>query len=415
MPYGRISGARMKVVQINAVYQYGSTGRIVAELEEQMRKQGIESYVVYGRSMSSEAFGSHVYKMENKRGYYTHKFVTHLTGYQGYASREHTKQAVDFIDKIDPDIIHLHNLHGHYLNLEVLFEYLRIANKMVVWTFHDCWPFTGHCAHFHSVSCNRWQSGCGNCPQKLAYPRSLFFDRSAVQWRAKRHLFLSLPKLHIVTVSRWLQTLVENSFFQGCSVQTIYNGIDTNLFAPQQNLDAFKDELGLLGKKIILGAATTWTERKGLGDFLYLANKLPDDAVILLAGMMKKNVRIPHNVISLGPVNKIETLSMLYSVADVFVNPSRQETFGWTTAEARACGTPAIVYNTSACPEVVGNDYRCGSIVPSFDKDALLEAIKFRLSHDKQSEVTREMVVKRFDKEKQLEKYIHLYGNCFDR
>lgn len=404
----------MRIIQINAFYKYGSTGRIVTELEELMRINGIEPYALFGRSMSNDSYGAHVYKIDKTREYYAHKMMTHLTGYQGYASRECTKRAVDFIDRINPDVIHLHNLHGHYLNLEILFEYLRIANKMVMWTFHDCWPFTGHCAYFHSVSCNRWQTGCGDCPQKYSYPRSLFFDRSSVQWKAKRDMFLSVPRLYIITVSKWLQSLVEQSFFQGCNIRTIYNGVDTNVFAPRVNNTGLKQKYGLPQKKIILGVSTTWTERKGLNDFLYLSKILPDEAVIVLVGKKPKNVCFPNNIIPFGPVNDPQTLSILYSIADVFVNPSKQETFGLTTAEAMACGTPAIVYNTTACPEVVGCDSACGSIVPSFNKDALFEAILFRLSHSKQIDIARERVVENFDKEKQLGKYIQLYKEYFN-
>lgn len=400
----------MKVVQINTVYQFGSTGRIVCELENTMRRNDISPYAIYGRDMTGETFGPDVYKMNDKYGWYVHKYTTHLIGYQGYSSKKHTQKAIEFIEQIDPDVVHLHNLHGHYLNLEVLFDYLQRTNKKVVWTFHDCWPFTGHCAYFHHIGCERWKNGCGNCPQKTMYPRSMIFDRSERQWKDKRRMFSSLQNLHIVTVSNWLKSLVEESFLGDCDIRTIYNGIDISIFSPQNSGELVKSKLGLdAAKKLVLGVASGWTERKGLSDFIYFAQNAPSDVIFLLVGQIPRSQKLPDNIIPYGRTNSQTELAELYSAADLFVNPSRQETFGLTTAEAMACGTPAIVYDTTACPEVVGRDSRCGDVVPSMDRQAMLECILHRLSMVKDEVATRQWVVNNFDKEVQLANYIKLY------
>ena len=400
----------MKVVQINTVYKFGSTGGILCDLETKMRQHGIEPYAVYGRDMTGETFGDGVYKMNNKLGWYVHKYTTHLLGYQGYSSKAQTQKAIDFIDRIDPDVIHIHNLHGHYLNLKVLFDYLQKANKKVVWTLHDCWAFTGHCAHFYQIGCERWKNGCGNCPQKIAYPRSVFFDRSEKQWLDKRKLFTGLENLHIVTVSDWLKSLVKESFLGDCDVRTIYNGIDTSVFLPRGNASLLKKKLGLdENKQLVLGVASGWTDRKGLTDFIYFAENAPSDISFLLVGQMPSGIKLPDAIIPYGRTNNRTELAELYSAADLFVNPSRQETFGLTTAEAMACGTPAVVYDLTACPEVVGTDIRCGAIVPAMDKKAMLDCILDRLSVQKHEDASRQWVVNNFDKENQLEHYIKLY------
>jgi len=400
----------MRVVQINTVYQFGSTGRILCDLEEAMRRNNISPYAIYGRDMTGEIFGSDVYKMSDKCSWYINKFTTHLLGYEGYSSKKQTQKAINFIERIDPEIVHLHNLHGYYLNLEELFEYLQKTNKKVVWTFHDCWPFTGHCAYFHQIGCERWKNGCGNCPQKISYPRSMIFDRSERQWQDKRKWFTSLPNLHIVTVSNWLKSLVEESFLGDCDIRTIYNGVNTSVFLPQESGKLIKNKLGLdTTKKLVLGVASGWTERKGLADFMYFAEKAPADVVFLLVGQIPSGVKIPDNIIHYGRTNNLAQLAELYSAADIFVNPSKQETFGLTTAEAMACGTPAIVYDTTACPEVVGSDTRCGDIVPAMDKQAMLECILNRLSMPKDEVATRQWVVNNFDKEIRLDDYVKLY------
>ena len=400
----------MKVVQINTVYKFGSTGRILCDLEDKMFQNDIEPYAIYGRDMTNEVFGNNVYKMNNKFGFYVHKYTTHLLGYQGYSSRKQTKKAIAFINNISPDIVHLHNLHGHYLNLGILFNYLHQTNKKVVWTFHDCWPFTGHCTYFHQIGCERWKTGCGNCVQKIAYPRSLFFDRSEKQWLDKCKMFTTLPNLHIVTVSNWLKSIVEESFFKNCDIRTIYNGVDTSMFLPRDNSVHIKNITGVgEDKKIVLGVASGWTERKGLSDFLYFAKNAPSDIIFLLVGQVPQGVKASNNLIFYGEVNNLTELSELYSTADLFVNPSRQETFGLTTVEAMACGTPVIVYDTTACPEIVGSDIRCGNIVQNMNKKAMLDQILKRLSTTKDKIAPRQWSVENFDKEKQLEQYIRLY------
>jgi len=404
----------MNVVEINTYYQYGSTGMIVGDLETAMMESGISPYILYGRDMYPPEASDHVYKINTSAGYLAHKWTTHLLGYQCLSSTGQTKKAIDILRHIRPDVVHLHNLHGHYLNIKILFDYLRETQVPVVWTFHDCWPFTGHCAYFFNIGCDKWKTGCGNCPQKIAYPRSLFFDRSAEQWKIKQELYGSLPNLHIVTVSHWLESLVRESFLSASDIRTIYNGVDTAIFYPRITHDDVRKKLDAGEKKIVLGVASGWTERKGLSDFLYLAQKLPKDAEIVLVGKVPSGFRLPENILPYGCISDKNELASLYSAADVFVNPSRQETFGLTTAEAMACGTPAVVYNVTACPEVVGDDLRCGDKVTPFDKQELYEkTVQILQQPTAGGKFPHEQVANMFDKGKQIGEYISLYNELY--
>lgn len=400
----------MKIVQINAFYGYGSTGRIVQTLGEKIEENEMDSYVCYGRDMSAPVINERIYKIGTKRDYVIHKWTTHLMGYQCASSQKATKKMVEYLDEIKPDLIHLHILHGHFLNLKVLFEYIRENNLPVVWTFHDCWGFTGHCTYFTDVKCERWKTGCGTCQQKIAYPRSLFFDRSGEQWNEKKKLYGDYDHLYIVTVSKWLENLVRDSFLKDRKIRTIYNGIDCNVFYPRDSYEKIRKKLNLHDEKIVLGVAGGWTKRKGIDDFLEISNKLPSDTKIVLVGLMPEKYKMPDNVICYGSVQNLDELAELYSAAEVFVNPSRNETFGLTTAEAMACGTPAIVYDITACPEVVGQDISCGVCAVPYDVSDLYEKMKeyIRVPRKVHCEAVKR-VNECFNKKKSLDSYIELY------
>ncbi|PLR85058.1 glycosyl transferase [Bacillus canaveralius] len=409
----------MKVLQINTYYEHGSTGRLVEQLLKKQKESGIEGYVMYGRSIGEEQLNENVIKINSKTGFLAHKYKYHLLGRNGFYSKNETKRAVEIIDEINPDIVHLHNIHGYYINIEILFKYLHKKNIPVVWTFHDCWPFTGHCNHFHSIGCEKWKTGCFSCPLKTKGPRSIIFDRSKESYEAKRKLFSSIKNMRIVTVSNWLNELVKESFLQGISSNVIYNWINRSVFNEDKTDETFKIKHNIENKFVILGVAPAWTTRKGISDFLELAKIISEDEIIVLVGSTLENKlfgekpvkNLPKNIISIPPTKNASELALIYKSADVFINPSREETFGLTTAEALSCGTPAIVYDTTACPEVVGIDETSGYIAKPFDVQDLYSKVKLVKTHGKlhfsRNAISR--VNKLFNKEKNLSEYLNIY------
>lgn len=341
----------MRVLFINTVYGRGSTGRIVSDLGKMLEENGHEFKVAYGRG--DTGVDPHCYRVGNDLDMYIHAGLSRITDRAGFYSIIATRKLIDYIKIYSPDIIHLHNLHGYYLNVEILFKFL--ANEFkgrVIWTLHDCWAFTGHCVHFTYAGCDKWKTGCSNCPQKNEYPASFFFDRSFKNYKEKRDLFTVVKKLEIVTVSNWLKETVEKSFLQNLKITCIYNGIDTERFKPVPN--QVKEELGITDKKMILLVSDGWIEQKGYSTVLEVAAAAPSDWRFVMIGLTKKQVaELPGNIIGFERIWNQDKLIEFYSAADVFFNPSLEETFGLVTAEAMACGTPAVVMNSTACPELI--------------------------------------------------------------
>jgi glycosyltransferase involved in cell wall biosynthesis len=249
-------------------------------------------------------------------------------------------------------VIWLHNIHGYYIHIGLLFDYLRTCGKQIFWMLHDCWTFTGHCSHFSFVGCDKWKTGCHHCPQKGQYPASLVLDNSKNNYEKKRALFTGIPNMTLITPSYWLANLVKQSFLQEYPVEVVYHTVDTEVFCPTES--DFRQRYGLDGKKIALGVASIWDDRKGLYDFVQLATMLDSSWRIVLVGIKPEQGKIlPDNVITIPRTNSQKELAEIYSAVDVFVNPSREETFGLTTVEALSCGTQAVVYKGTACEEIV--------------------------------------------------------------
>lgn len=342
----------MKVLQINSVCGVGSTGRIATDIASKLIESSLESYIAYGRETSIN--NEHTLKIGSKLDYYVHGALTRL--FDTHALLGSKRATIRFIKKIraiDPDVIHLHNLHGYYINIKILFEYLQETGKPVVWTLHDCWSFTGHCAHFSYAQCDKWIGECHRCPQKKAYPASDFLDNSRRNYNIKKELFTSLSNITIVTPSQWLASLVKKSFLSECPIKIINNGIDTDVFKPLDGKPVRKKYK--LGQKfVILGVASIWNEKKGLDCFIKLSEIVEDDCLIVLVGLGEKQiVDLPSNIIGLKRTSSANELAQIYSAANVFINPSVEETFGLVTAEALACGTPAIVFDSTPGVEIV--------------------------------------------------------------
>lgn len=397
----------MKILQINTSVNTGSTGRIAEQIGQKAIQNGHSSIIAYGKSEGGGS-QSKLIKVGNRSDILFHGLKTRLFDLHGFGSKKATLTLVEKLKKINPDVIGLHNLHGYYLNIEVFFNYLKESQKPVVWTFHDCWPFTGHCTFFDSVGCEKWIDGCFDCPKTRMYPASYGLDNSKRNYARKKELFNGLDKLQIITPSRWLANLAEKSFLNEYTVKVIHNGVDIDMFKP--DVSDLPASLKLRGKKIVLGVASTWDRRKGLEDFLKLNKVLSNDYRIILVGLDENQLKdLPSGITGIARTENVQQLAALYGMADVFVNPTWQDNFPTTNIEALACGTPVITYNTGGSPEAV--DKQTGIVVGQGDTDALKAAIKEITQKDKSEyrQKCRQRALNYFNKEERFQDYLDLY------
>lgn len=385
----------MKIVQINTVYKYGSTGRLAYNLQQYLKEHGQECIALYGRGVASSDEMS--FKTAGDFGVRMHALRSRFTDKQGLYSKFSTKRLIRKIQDYCPDLIHLHNLHGYYLNYKLLFDFLAEYRKPIVWTLHDCWAFTGHCSHFDLIGCERWKTGCEKCPQKKEYPKSIFLDHSAANYNLKKEFFSKPETISIVTPSDWLKTKVSESFLNRYPVTVIHNGIDRRIFQFQDG--AFKEKQHIETKKMILGVANVWDERKGFGDFLKLSRLIDDDAVIVLVGITQKQKKsLPRNIIGILKTQSMRELAEIYSAADVFFNPTYEDNYPTVNLEALSCGTPVVTYDTGGSVEVIKNN---GAIVNKGDLEGAREAL---LTWSE-----KKIACENFDQEICFDAYMRLY------
>ena len=368
---------------------------------------GWESYIAYGRHQKLSK--SKLIKIGSKFSINNHFLQTRLFDRHGLGSKRATVKFIDQIKEINPDIIHLHNIHGYYINIEVLFGYLAYANIPVIWTLHDCWPFTGHCVYFDFIGCEKWKTGCIYCPQKTTYPASYFLDRSVKNYILKKKLFTSLKNLTIVPVSSWLAEIVKMSFLSDVKIQIINNGIDTSTFLPKET-NRLREKYNLREKFIILGVSSKWIPRKGLMDFIELNKRLSNKYKIILIGLNKKQINgLPDNILGIERTDDVNQLVEFYSVADVYVNPTWEDNFPTTNLESLACGTPVITYKTGGSIEAVSSE--TGFIVEKGNIQELLE--KVEIIQENGNDFYSQKCVNRaktlYHKSERFLEYIHLY------
>lgn len=354
----------MKVVQINLSCTWGSTGKICNAISELLTETGFENYIfyIYGNNPQKK---SNYIKFGNRAYTKFQILKSRIFGNYGFNSSIATKLMIKKLEQIKPDIVHLHNIHDGNCNFGMLFEYLKVKKIKVVYTFHDCWAFTGYCPHFTMAKCDRWKSGCGDCPQRRNF--SWFFDKSDIMFERKKQALTELDMV-IVTPSRWLSKLAGQSFLKNCPIEVINNGIDLSIFKPTNSM--FKEKYNLQNQKIVLGVSSLWWKAKGLDVFIRLANELPPSYKVVLIGTDDKVDKVlPDNVLSIHRTQNQHELAEIYSAADVFVNPTREENYPTTNMEAIACGTPVLTFETGGSPETL--DERCGSVVECDDVEAL--------------------------------------------
>lgn len=392
----------LKLLQINSVVNTGSTGRIAEQLGMLAMNQGWESYIAYGREARESR--SRLIRIGNRWDVNSHAIGSIFTDRHGLYSKYATKRFLQQVDIIQPDVVHLHNLHGYYINVPMLLRYLKDKNIPTVITMHDFWLMTGHCAYINQ-SCDRWKKGCGHCPRLNQYPASKM-DNSVSNWMWKANMFKNMSNVTLVPVSHWLDRYVKQSLLKNVHTHVIYNGINTSEFKP------YVGESKILGvdwnKFTIMCIATRWTEANGLDDVKALSNMLPADSQIVMVGLDEAQLtNLPKNIIGFRKTENFEQLKELYTKSDVLYNPNREVTFGLVTAEAMSCGTPAIVLRNTAGEELV--DRETGFVVDCVDEvPALINRIKKGKTVERALKCS-ERISHYFNAELQYQKYIDLY------
>lgn len=406
----------MKVLQINTVYQNGgSTGRIVYDLRNVCEANGIESYVAYGFNTGNNT-DEHTLEMQSRTRRKVNILRTRLFDHHGFYNELETKKLLQWIDKIKPDIIHLHNIHNHYVHVGKLFAYIKRHNIPVVWTLHDCWAFTGHCAYFDYAKCDKWKTYCHDCPSTKEYPRTWFFDRSKKAYYDKKSAFTGVRYLTLVSPSNWLGELTRDSFLCDYPVKVINNGIDVDVFKPTES--DIRKKYGIPENvHVILSVMSVWERRKGTEYLLNLPEKLTDDELLIIVGLKQDQLPLipTKHCKGICRTTDIQELAALYSTADIFINPTLEDNFPTTNIEALACGTPVISFNTGGSPEAI--DENTGYIVEQGSLEEMLLRIREIIAKGKVFYYDACVLRARtqFEKNKQYEKYIDLYKEILNK
>lgn len=357
---------------INSVCGILSTGRICTDLAENFIAEGHTVKIAYGRGVVPDKYKAISVPIGNRLDAGISGIKSRLFDNEGFNSVVSTKKFLKWADEFNPDLIWLHNLHGYYVNIELLFQWIKSRpNMQVKWTLHDCWAFTGHCAYFTMAKCDKWKIQCGNCTQNKKYPKSLFVDSSEKNFKRKKRAFSNVNNMTLITPSEWLANLVRQSFLKDYKVEVVNNTINCEVFQPRAS--KFRERYGLQNKKIVLGVASSWGDAKGLNDFIKLSGLLDDSYQIVMVGLTENQTKnVPDSIIKITRTNNAVELAEIYTVADVFVNPTHQDNYPTVNLEARACGTPVITYNVGGSPESAGYEH----IVEENDVLGLITKIK---------------------------------------
>lgn len=415
------------LLQISSALNYGSTGKIAEQIGLLAKAQGWRSCIAHGNKYKNPS-QLETYQVVTPWQELEHEAKSLLFDAHGLGSAKETAKLCRWIDEISPDIIHLHNIHGYYLNYEVLFKYLQHTDTPIIWTLHDCWSFTGHCAYFDFIGCDRWKTGCSHCPGRWTYPKS-FVDRSKHNWELKRDLFSSVSdRLTIAAVSDWLAGFVKASFLSGADIRTIHNGVDLNIFSPKETA-SLQSRIETAGKYVIMGCAFPWSKRKGLDDWVKLRALLPEDKyALVVVGLNNSQLESPpKGIIGIGRTNSQEELAEYYSLADVFVNTTYEDNFPTVNLEALACGTPVVTYRTGGSPESIDDgrpikssdsviEYQTGYVVDKGDLASAVSAIESICASDRFALklLCRQRAVEHFNKDKCFEEYVGLYEETLE-
>lgn len=358
----------MRILIINEVCGTGSTGKICADIAREYEKKGYEAKIAYGRKKYVPAeCQKYGIRIGNSLDVYAHVAKTLLFDQHGFGSIRATKKFLEWADDYNPDIIWLHNLHGYYINIELLFNWIKKRKVEVKWTLHDCWAFTGHCTYFLIANCDMWQTQCVNCPQKTRYPASRLFDNSYNNFQRKKEAFQGVSNLTLITPSQWLADLTRLSFLKNYPVTVKYNKINTEIFKPSPS--HFRDQYGIGNKKMILCVASRWSKRKGIEDVIQLASLLDEDSIIVMVGVDEKQKKeLPKNIIGISRTENAKQLAEIYTAADLLFNPTREDTYPTVNLEAEACGTKVVTYDAGGSRETLHDSRSVAIPVGDFKK-----------------------------------------------
>lgn len=404
-----------RLLLINVSCNKGSTGRISEQIGCVAKDRGWDVYFAHGSRYIAKSQLKTIEVGSKAQDYFHAFYYDKLLGKDGLGSSSATKALIKQIDSISPDIVHLHNIHGYYINYKILFEYLNSKRIHVVWTLHDCWCFTGGCTFLNYMRCEQWKTGCASCPLKGGFPHHSLMNRKQFTYTLKKDLFAKNDNVTLVPVSYWLEGLVKQSFFASADVLTIHNGVDVNVFKPYNSNDYVFEKYQVPHNKIVLGVAYPWSARKGLNDYIKLSEKLDDEYHIVLVGLSKQQIdKLPTSMTGIERTDSAEELARLYSAATVYVNPTYSDNFPTTNIESLASGTPVITYNTGGSPESV--DEQSGFVVEKGDVESLLVAIHNvdGLGKDVQNHC-RERALNYFNKDNCFNSYIELYNKLMER
>lgn len=399
----------MKILEINAFCGFGSTGKIVIDIANSLPPTD-ECYIAYGYFDTSFERSYKIIQNTFSNNFKVKLLCNRIRGTTGYTNGRDTDAFLRWVDSYNPDIIHLHNIHDDYIHIEKLFTYIKEKNIPTVWTFHDCWPFTGRCAYFEYNQCYKWKEGCKDCQFKSVYPISYIRDTSEKQWLKKKQLFNGVGNLTIVTPSDWLRVYVKQSFLSAYDVVTIHNGIDTEIFRYNNNCGYLRQKYNINDKHIILGVANAWGYRKGLDYFFELSKLIDENTIIVLiglsAGQISKASKISRKILALSHTDSIQELVDWYSLADVYVNPTLEDNYPTTNIEAQACGAPLITFDTGGSPESM----KYGEVVEK-NINNLFESIKKFIGNKSPNET----LSNEFSKYNFASKYYALYKDISNK
>lgn len=391
----------MKILQINAVKDFGSTGRIMTELHENLKKNGYESVIAYAEGEVQPGD----YLIGNKFDRKIHAILSRITGLQGYFSYIETRKLIKFIKKENPDIVRLANLHGNFINIKYLLKYFGEKNIPTILTLDDCFYYTGKCCHYTIDNCYKWRYGCNNCKRLKKDNKSWFWDRTFKMWSDKKNLYEKIDNLTIIGVSDWIVKEAKDSILSSSKrIIKIYNWIDMDIFKKIQRIEEFES-----GKFYIIGVASKWNESKGLKYFLEISKYLNNDERIILIGKIDRKIVLPSNISIYGQISNQEVLARYYASADVMLQLSQEETFGKVVAESLACGTPVITTKSTANPELINEE--CGIVLDQLNAENIIDAIrsvKEKKSYN-YSKKCRKFACENFDKNKLIKEYINLF------
>lgn len=403
----------MKIVQINFVYKYSSTGRTTKEMHESLMQKGYESYVFCSNYHKPE---QNIFRIGSSLGHRFHSIASRISGCQGSFSYCSTQKMIRSLRKIQPDVVILRNLHANYINIPLLGRYLSLNDVPVVNVLHDCWSYTGHCCYYTEDNCGKWKTGCFECPIMHKYNKSYFFDTSRKMFKMKYDFFHSIPRLAVVGVSDWVSNESKQSpiFANAMIIKRIYNWIDHSVFYPRDCKSKVREKLGLSDNDfVVLGVAQRWSERKGLNHFISVAQKLKEFKFVMIGGM-PNNISFPNNIIHVAPTSSTDELAEFYSMSDVFLNFSIQETFGKVSAEALSCGLPLVINNATANTELCGSG--CGYLIDNNDEDRIIEKLVIIRKEGKEQykDRCRNFSLANFSKDKGIGAYTDLFKSLLD-